>query len=62
MDGRSPIDVMNDARRWLSSKLLSSKRVAIEAAVVEACGRRSYDRRSVQPSKFFSWERAAVEE
>uniref|UniRef100_A0A9I9DLK2 Uncharacterized protein n=1 Tax=Cucumis melo TaxID=3656 RepID=A0A9I9DLK2_CUCME len=42
---------MNDARRWLSSKLQSSKRAAVEAAVVEACDRRSYGRRSVQPSK-----------
>uniref|UniRef100_A0A9I9E464 Uncharacterized protein n=1 Tax=Cucumis melo TaxID=3656 RepID=A0A9I9E464_CUCME len=39
---RSPIDAMNGARQWSSSKLLSSKRAAVEAAVVEAYGRRSY--------------------
>uniref|UniRef100_A0A9I9DCF4 Uncharacterized protein n=1 Tax=Cucumis melo TaxID=3656 RepID=A0A9I9DCF4_CUCME len=42
---------MNDARRWSSSKLLSSKRNAVEAAIVEACRRRSSSRGSVRPSK-----------
>uniref|UniRef100_A0A9I9E276 Uncharacterized protein n=1 Tax=Cucumis melo TaxID=3656 RepID=A0A9I9E276_CUCME len=42
---------MNDATRWLSSKLRSLKRAAVEAEVVEACSRQS----------FFSWKRAAIE-